>query len=122
MTLQHASRFSYGERIAVEDEAASSVRCLSENYRRFVDHLVELANPWESLETVRTRNQVNQFLAESERHTPQAEVTDEEIDSMLRAYQKRSEWTEQQQHDRNIHDDREHLISETDSCQVMGIA
>jgi len=43
--------------------------------------------------------------------TPHAEVTKDEIDRMLRAFQDRAEWTEQ--HARDIHHDREELIGHT---------
>ena len=45
------------------------------------------------------------------RHTPQAEVTDAEIDRMLRAYQEKSAWTEQ--HVQQIGDAREELVTQT---------
>jgi formylglycine-generating enzyme required for sulfatase activity len=45
------------------------------------------------------------------RTTPQAEVTDEEIERMLREYQERSSWSELQK--REIRDDREELLTQT---------
>jgi formylglycine-generating enzyme required for sulfatase activity len=45
------------------------------------------------------------------RATPQAEVTESEIDRMLRAYQKRSGWTEDQS--LGVANDREALLSQT---------
>ena len=48
---------------------------------------------------------------DEERPTPQAEVTDAEIDRMLRAYQERSAWTEQ--HVQQIGEAREELVAQT---------
>jgi formylglycine-generating enzyme required for sulfatase activity len=56
--LQHEPRSAYGERVAVEDDKSTEVISISQSYRRFVDHLVELQSPWEDLQAVRRQRQV----------------------------------------------------------------
>ena len=50
-------------------------------------------------------------LGGAERATPQPEVTDKDIDRMLRTYQERSAWTEPQV--RSAFEDRDELVSQT---------
>jgi formylglycine-generating enzyme required for sulfatase activity/cellulose biosynthesis protein BcsQ len=92
VTLQHEPRSAYGERIAVEDELSTDVLSLGASYRRFVDHLVELSNPWDDLQALRQQLQVTQlvekadaFLQKSEPEPVRAEAVLTEAVDVLNA-------------------------------------
>jgi cellulose biosynthesis protein BcsQ len=51
--IRHASRFAYGEEIAVKIEASEDSLSLTRSFKTFTDCLVTLSGPWEDLKSAR---------------------------------------------------------------------
>lgn len=63
--IQHVPDYAYGEPIAVELESSGSRIFLRRSYEAFVERLVELDTPWESLETMRADRALQQKCADA---------------------------------------------------------
>jgi hypothetical protein len=62
VALQHVADYSFGEPIAFELEKTSSRLLLGSAYRAFVERLVDLSYPWQSLVEERRRKEIEQRL------------------------------------------------------------
>jgi hypothetical protein len=65
VVLQHVPDYAYGEPIAVELEATDSRIFLRRSYENFVDRLIELSGPWESLEDSRRNRELVTLIKEA---------------------------------------------------------
>jgi hypothetical protein len=67
ISLHHVADYAFGEPVASEIERDSARTNLSTAYRTFVDHLIELSFPWESLSEARECHDVCTKLDEVQR-------------------------------------------------------
>jgi MinD-like ATPase involved in chromosome partitioning or flagellar assembly len=65
VVLQHVPDYAFGEPIAVELETTDSRIFLRRSYENFVDRLIELSRPWESLEETRRSRELAALIDEA---------------------------------------------------------
>ncbi|MGP0591906.1 KGGVGR-motif variant AAA ATPase, partial [Nitrospira sp. T9] len=72
--LQHVAEYAYGEPIAVEIEKSESRILLKRSYEAFVERLVELDAPWQSLEETRAEREIVKICGEAKESLEKKQV------------------------------------------------